>query len=206
MIPMQPIDTLLFLSGGLDSSVALVRLLRETTDVLHVHYIYYLNKENRYHAERAAVEKIVPYCSARFRDFTTSMSVQDYREIGLPADMHVVRFTAAQICLKHAVKRIATGRCKDDNSPSYSLRLVQADAIFNSCIRQLKEKPGWTYPVVDLTKEEEVAYLLEHAPEVMDMIHYCRCPVAVDERWTSCGRCKTCRQMLAIGQRPATPG
>jgi 7-cyano-7-deazaguanine synthase in queuosine biosynthesis len=205
MIPTQPIDTLLFLSGGLDSSAALVRLLRETSDVLHVHYIFYLNKENRYHAERAAIERIVPYCKERFRDFTTSMSVQDYREIGLPADMHVVRFTAAQICLKHAVKRVATGRCKDDNSSSYGLRLAQADTIFNACVRQLKEKPSWTYPVMDMTKQQEVAYLLQHAPEVMDMIHYCRSPVAVDERWACCGRCKTCRQMLAIGHGSAPP-
>ncbi len=165
---------------------------------MHAHFIYYINRENRFDAEQEAVARIVPYCKARFRDFATSRSVQDYREIGLPADPHIVRFTAAQICLKNQVKHVAAGRCKDDEGPGYAVRLRQAHAIFDACILHLKEKPSWTYPVGEMTKKQEVAYLEQHAPELLDMIHYCRRPVKIDGRWSNCNACKTCAQMARI--------
>jgi 7-cyano-7-deazaguanine synthase in queuosine biosynthesis len=195
---MKSADTLLFLSGGLDSTAALVRLLRETGDAVHVHYIYYMNRENRFEAEQAAVGKIIPYCRQRFRDFESTRSVQDYHEVGLPADVHVVRFTAAQICLKNQVKHVATGRCKDDESPGYLIRLKDANAIFNACTLRMKERPTWSYPVADMSKAEEVAYLEQHAPETLGMIHYCRRPVKLDGRWINCHACKTCAQMARI--------
>jgi 7-cyano-7-deazaguanine synthase in queuosine biosynthesis len=192
---MKPFHTLVFLSGGLDSTAALVKLLRETTLPLHVHFIHYMNRENRFEAERLAVEKIIPWCRQHLRDFESSRSTQDYREICLPGDVHVVRFTAAQIALKHHVSQIATGRCRDDSNAGHSMRSREADAIFNACTMHMKHRPTWVYPVGEMDKAEEIAYLKAHAPELLDMVHYCRRPLQQDSRWVDCGVCKTCLQM-----------
>ena len=84
-------------SGGLDSTVALVKMLDETNDNLHVHHIEYHNTEGRAEAEKIAVSKIVPYCQ-KIRLFKFTTTIQDYTQLFCPFDMHVTRFTAAQIC------------------------------------------------------------------------------------------------------------
>jgi len=75
--------TLLMFSGGIDSTAGLIHLLTETDDDLHVHHV--IIKENRreglYIAQLTAVNKIIPYCKKRYRDFKFTTSVIDYQEI-----------------------------------------------------------------------------------------------------------------------------
>ena len=70
--------TLAMLSGGLDSTAMLVKLLAETGDALRVHHIRMVNREGRDRAEQRAVEAIVEYCRARYRPFRYSESALDF--------------------------------------------------------------------------------------------------------------------------------
>jgi 7-cyano-7-deazaguanine synthase in queuosine biosynthesis len=51
--------SLMMLSGGIDSTYVLARLLRETDDEILVHHVHFLNNSNRHIPEAAACKKIV---------------------------------------------------------------------------------------------------------------------------------------------------
>lgn len=192
-------NVLLMLSGGLDSTTALVKLLRETNHVLHVHFIYYMNVEGRYDAEIQAVKKIAPYCRTKFRKFGFTTTTQDYRAIGVPYDMFVTRFTAAQVCrnIKPFIDWVCTGSCLDDFAdPSYEIKKVQTDALFVAAMQGVNRRcPNWFYPVSGMSKIDELNYLSSYAPELIEMIHSCRTPTLVNDVWTDCLKCRTCQEM-----------
>ena len=183
-------NTLIMLSGGLDSTVALVKMLEETKDNIHVHHINYYNTENRAEAENIAISKIVPYCQ-NIRSFKYSESTQDYRQLGLSYDIHVTRFTAAQIARYGGIDRVVSGKCADDTNP-----LDIANAIFNACLSGNPDGIVWYYPVEHMTKNDEKAYLTVNAPELLEYIHCCRKPIKVGDKWTNCNTCHTCRYAI----------
>jgi 7-cyano-7-deazaguanine synthase in queuosine biosynthesis len=192
-------NVLLMLSGGLDSTTALVKLLRETNYALHVHFIYYMNVEGRYDAETQAVKKIVPYCRAKFRKFGFTTTTQDYRAIGVPCDMFVTRFTAAQVCrnIRPFIDKICTGSCLDDYAdPNYEIKKLHTDALFVAAMQGVNRPcPNWFYPVSEMSKVDELNYLASHAPELIEMTHSCRKPILMNDVWTDCLQCVTCFEM-----------
>ena len=185
--------TLIMFSGGLDSTVALVKLLEETDDDIHVHHINYYNIEGRAESEKIATSKIIPYCQ-KIKPFTFTTTTQDYTEIFCPYDTHIVRFTAAQICRGNSgIQRCVSGHCKDDTNPN-----TISTAIFNAALSGNPDNIEWHYPCANMTKYDEVKYLEERHPELLDMIHYCRKPIRVDDNWLSCNLCYTCKQMANL--------
>src|SRR5689334_14723973 len=79
--------TLAMLSGGLDSTAMLVKLLTETGDELRVHHIRMANREQRAQAEQAAVERIVAWCRDHYRPFRYTESVLDFTALeAIPID------------------------------------------------------------------------------------------------------------------------
>jgi len=182
-------NTLLLFSGGLDSTACLVKLLKETDDSLHIHHIHYINPEGRHEAEALAVSKIIPHCQ-RIRSFVYTESTQDYSQIGVLSDMHVTRFTAAQICRNFSINRVVTGKCKEDTNPDHIV-----DAIFKACMSG-SSKVVWYYPMKDMTKVEEIKYLTKEEPDLLAFIHYCRKPIRSGSSWENCNKCSTCKQMI----------
>ena len=183
-------NTLILLSGGLDSTTCLVRMLKETDDDIMVHYIYYINKEGRYDAEKEAVNKIVPYCK-KIRDFKYTESVQDYSQIGVPYDLHVTRFTAAQICRYNEIDRVITVRCANDYQD-----LTSSEKIFYTCLAECPRKIEWYFPNQHLTKKDEMEYLKKETPELLEFIHSCRRPIKENDKWKECKKCSTCLETL----------
>jgi tRNA(Ile)-lysidine synthase TilS/MesJ len=182
--------TLIMFSGGLDSTVALLKLLTETNDELHVHHINLINKEGRAEAEKIAVSKIIPYCQ-KIRPFVYTTTTQDYTEIYTPYDTHVTRYTASQICRGNSgINRVVSGHCKDDTNSN-----VVSDAIFKAALCGNPDKIEWYYPCSQMSKYDERQYLLENHPDLLDMIHYCRRPIKNGDKWDNCNKCTTCIQM-----------
>ncbi len=79
--------TLLLLSGGLDSTTAAVKLLRETDDDLH-HFIDFRTGYHRHRAEAQAVSRLLPRLR-EIRDFEFSSTLRDYSKLGSPTDLHI---------------------------------------------------------------------------------------------------------------------
>lgn len=183
-------NTLVMFSGGLDSTVALVKLLKETDDNIHAHHINLYNQEGRAEAEKIAVSKIIPYCQ-KIRPFKFTTTTQDYTEIFTPYDTHITRFTAAQICRGYSgIQRVVSGWCKDDTNPN-----TISDAIFKAALCGNPDNIEWYYPCLEMTKKEEKEYLSKECPELLDFIHYCRKPIKNGDVWEPCKKCHTCKQM-----------
>lgn len=182
--------TLIFCSGGLDSVVALVKILEETDDDVHVHHMFYYTDEERGDAEKQAIEKIVPYCQ-RIRAFKYTTSTHDFTQIFCPYDTHVCRFVAAQICRGNSgINRVVSGWCKDDTNPN-----TLSDIIFKAALCGNPDNIEWYYPCLQITKYEEREYLRKSHPDLLKFIHYCRKPIKNEDKWNNCNKCSTCLQM-----------
>jgi 7-cyano-7-deazaguanine synthase in queuosine biosynthesis len=188
--------TLVLLSGGLDSTTAAVKLLRETDDDLHLHFIDFRTDRHRHRAEAVAVARLLPHLRA-IRSFAFSSTQQDYSRLGSPVDLHMYCFTAAQLVrmLRNwKVDRIATGLMRGDRDVAWEHRRRVANAIFDACLADLPpdDRPTWFFPCLDLSKAEEMAYI---GVELFRLTWSCRRPIEAGDSFARCGTCGTCRQI-----------
>lgn len=196
--------TLMLVSGGLDSTTAAFKLLRETDDEIHIHFIDYRTDHHRHRAEAAAVARLLPHWRAE-REFEFSTTVQDYTRLGGPVDLHMYCFTAAQIVRmlsrRWPVDQVATGLVKNDRALSWEHRRRVANAIFDACLSDFDpaNRPSWIFPCFELTKADEIAYL---GPALYSMTWSCRFPIEIGDAYARCGHCVTCNQ-LAVAETEA---
>lgn len=191
-------------SGGLDSTAALLKLLTEDSDPLHVHHIRLRNRERRDRAEQDAVEAVIAWCRGRYRPFRYSESVLDFSELeAIPIDYVCVAFAACQVaidtpdCRRIAVGILSTDLDEQRRRVSEAQRRV-FDAMY-ACYRARKlGRPDleWIYPVYGMTKAE-VALALP--PELRALAWSCRRPVhTADGGYRRCGQCKPCLRRAEV--------
>ena len=184
------------LSGGLDSTAMLVKLLEETKDDLRVHHIRMANKESRADAEQAAVERIVAWCRSRYRPFRYSESALDFTALdAIPIDYLCVAFVACQVaidtpgCSRIAVAALA----RDTDIENRSARQRRVFDTLYECYRARKlgePEVQWIYPVYNATKAELVAGLPR---QLVDLTWSCRRPLRESNgAFRPCGTCKAC--------------
>lgn len=195
--------TLAMLSGGLDSTAMLVRLLTETSDELRVHHIHMRNREGRADAEQSAVDSIVEWCQRRHRKFRFSQSGLDFSALeAIPIDYVSVAFVACQVAIDTpGCNRIAVGtlsRDLDEIKRSVCASQRKVFASLYDCYRARKlGEPAieWLYPVYSMTKAQ-IADLL--GPELRSLTWSCRRPVPTHSGVQPCGNCKPCRARIDL--------
>ncbi len=192
---------LVMLSGGLDSTGALVKLLQETTDPIHVHHVVIRNIEKRGHAEKVACSKIIEYCRKNYRPFGYTENVFEFMAFKnfYCWDNDVIRFIAAQIVKNDpSFNKVALGKCADDDdSIAFQLRAVQAHAIWRSSFFDTKwQIPAIIRPVGKMTKKQIAEFLPK---DLLDMTWSCRTPVYKENTWHKCQVCVTCKQLKEAG-------
>jgi len=187
---------LVMLSGGLDSTVALYKLLTETNDPLHVHHIVIRNIEHRWEAELLAMQHIVPYLK-KIRSFTYTENMWGFLQFKTHYawDNDIVWFTAAQIAKNTKdIEALVLGKCKDDDEDgSFSGRAEQSQAIFQACfMHEDTPIPDVIRPVGEMNKAELAACIPK---ELYNMTWSCRTPErAPSGEIVRCEKCKTCKQ------------
>ena len=190
------VTTLVMLSGGLDSTAMLVKLLEETKDDLRVHHIRMGNKESRADAEQAAVERIVAWCRSRYRPFRYSESALDFTALeAIPIDYLCIAFVACQVaidtpgCSRIAVAALA----RDTDIENRSARQRRVFDTLYECYRARKlgePEVQWIYPVYNATKPELAAGLPR---QLVDLTWSCRRPLRESNgAFRPCGTCKAC--------------
>jgi 7-cyano-7-deazaguanine synthase in queuosine biosynthesis len=195
------VTTLAMLSGGLDSTAMLVRLLTESDEPLRVHHIHMDNAERRAAAEQAAVEAIVAYCRAHYRPFRYSESGLDFRALeAIPIDYLAIAFVACQVAIDTpGCNRIAIGALeRDTDIENRSARQRRVFDALYECYRARKlgePTVEWVYPVYRETKAALAARLPR---ELLGLTWSCRRPVRTASGYAACGACKACLARTTI--------
>jgi len=189
------------LSGGLDSTAMLVKLLTESDAPLRVHHIRMENRERRAGAEQAAVEAIVAWCRARYRPFRYSESGLDFRDLeAIPIDYLSIAFVACQVAIDTpGCTQVAVGALeRDTDIENRSARQRRAFDEMYACYRARKlgePSVAWIYPVYRQPKDQLAAGL---PPELVALTWSCRRPLFAAGKFQPCGACKACLARTTI--------
>jgi 7-cyano-7-deazaguanine synthase in queuosine biosynthesis len=208
-IELDDSNTLLMLSGGLDSTGALWQLLQNSEHKVHIHHLYLLNKQKRAEVEQRSVKNILSYISKSYK-FKYSESYHEYpfysyihnintetEEVKVTQnfipDSDIYNFIAGTICLSlPTIKKIAVGRTKSDSGSDMEDRIIRANKMLELFAPNVQK----IYPVGHLTKNEIYNMLPE---ELRNMTWSCRNPINIDENNSKeCGKCKTCLELNQI--------
>ena len=197
--------TLVMVSGGLDSTAMLLKLLEETNDRLHVHHIRMANRQGRDGAEQRAIERVIAWCRDHCRAFRYSESGLDFRTLeAIPIDYLSVAFVACQVAIDTpGCDRIAVGTLAadlDEIRRSVTSAQRQVFEAMYACYRARNVGEPvieWIYPVYTMSKAEIVLRL---PAELREAAWSCRTPVPTSEGYRICGQCKPCRKRAAVAE------
>ena len=186
---------LAFYSGGLDSTGMLYKLFSEAQyreHELHIHFIELRNRENRWKAEKAAVENCLRWLSENYKDrsYTFTSNILDFSFLKrvTPLDYHSVAFVTAQIISENPnYDYVAIGMNKTDK-----IRLgnfPRVPSIVRCVLGNSARFPTKIYPVIDLYKDE----IWDVLPvDLREKTWSCREPLYNMDKAQSCGKCYTC--------------
>ncbi len=190
--------TLVMLSGGIDSSYTLFKLLSESDDSLLVHHIHLVNDEGRHQVEAERCAAIVGWCQENLRPFRFTQTLVDHRGLRFFGyDMLTVGFEAGLVCHSHFLEsgrmpdRWTIGTCQEEGHNVVRFRHVEACLAAN-CWPEAPP-PFFLLPLVG--KRDEMAAL---PPPLLDFAWTCRRPLQTASGPQECGVCKTCRLMAEL--------
>jgi len=183
-------DTLLMFSGGLDSTGAFWKLLKDGVKI-HVHHMNLRNVERRAVAEKIAIRAIIQYMKEIGR-FDYSESTHEYPVFNKQFiwDSDIISFIAGTMCLSMPwIKNVALGMTASDMNPSVQNRIERANKVLGAFSTNVEK----IYPVLDLTKQQIYDMLPK---ELIDKTWSCRTPLYSNEgKPFPCNQCQTCTEM-----------
>jgi hypothetical protein len=190
--------SLVRLSGGIDSTYALHKVLSETDDEVLVHHVHLLTDAGRYIPEAEACRRVVEYCRSRHRPFHFSESTIDHRRfVAVGVDIIAVGLEAGMVASSYAIAtrrkkfidRWILGVSADDTIPEF--RISEASSVARSnCITREERKPNlFIFPRISL--RDQVSFLPR---ELVDLTWSCRFPRGLSSSPRPCGNCISCKR------------
>ena len=177
-------------SGGLDSLGMIYKLLTEDQYKdysIHVHHVHNKNVENRWRAEKIAVDQAVKELQVLGFDFLYSESEIGSQPYGkrFLFDTDTMNFFAGYICsVNPNIKLVAMGMQANDANQSLEDRRVRANNILRAFTDAEK-----IFPVETMTKREIYDML---PASLRNLFWSCRRPVYTEKSISPCGVCDTC--------------
>jgi 7-cyano-7-deazaguanine synthase in queuosine biosynthesis len=177
-------------SGGLDSLGTVYRLLTEDEYKdyrIHIHHVHNKNVENRWRAEKIAVDQAVKELRALGFDFIYSESEIGSQPYGkrFLFDTDTMNFFAGYVCsVNPDIKLVAMGMQANDANQSLEDRRVRANNILRAFTDAEK-----IFPVEFMTKREIYDML---PASLRNLFWSCRRPVYTEKSIAPCGKCDTC--------------
>lgn len=197
--------TIVMLSGGVDSTGALYRLLKETDNYIIAHHIDFVNRENRAGVERVVCDRVVKWLQENVRsfDYTQSSWVWPFPHIGWDVinTMYFGGLLAKSFVGPDREVSLGIGDTKDDfGAYQWKSPLAQAIGLIAALEDPRKPRqftPVIVQPIIDLTKKEIVEMI---PPELFELTWSCRKPIIEGSTTRTCGECSACNDLKAIGQ------
>jgi 7-cyano-7-deazaguanine synthase in queuosine biosynthesis len=177
-------------SGGLDSLGMVYKLLTEDEYkdyYIHIHHVHNKNVENRWRAEKIAVDQAVKELRALGFEFDYSESEIGSQPYGTRFlfDTDTMNFFAGYICsVNPNIKKVALGMQANDANQSLEDRRVRANNILRAFTDAEK-----IFPVETMTKREIYDML---PASLRNLFWSCRRPIYTEKSIAPCGKCDTC--------------
>lgn len=184
------------LSGGLDSTTALSKLLT-SGETVHAHHVVLKSPAQFWIPELRVARKVVaPYFLDKYpKTFQYSESCIDLVEsdhchvqLSVPISLQLACFASG----RKNVGAISRGYLEPTKSRA---AYTNAPLIKHMYKRLIGYCMPEIYPVLGYTKKQVYA---ECPVEVRDKLWACLKPVKDDGRFTPCGRCPSCKELMLI--------
>jgi len=197
--------TLVMLSGGVDSTYLLYKLLHQSDDNLIAHHINLINREGRTDAEHHACLNIVHHLRTHQRDFLYTESLIDRNRLYTSLDILTVAFEAgivAQSYLKeygYPINRWSTGLCLEESHDP--LEKVKMQYMINAIAAgSFPSHPPDYFQLKVIPKKKQINHM---GQPLTSLCWTCRRPIRGKPRgqriqWLECGQCHTCQLMHRI--------
>jgi 7-cyano-7-deazaguanine synthase in queuosine biosynthesis len=184
-------------SGGLDSLGMVYKLLTEDEYKdynVHVHHVHNKNIEQRWKAEKIAVDMAIKELTRLGFEFDYSESEIGTQPFGRKFlfDTDTMNFFAGYVCsVNPNIKKVAMGMQANDANQSLEERRVRAGKILSAFTDAEK-----IFPVMTMTKRE----IQDSLPTTLKRMFWsCRRPVYTEKNIAPCGRCETCLKLREQG-------
>ena len=195
--------TVVLWSGGVDSTGALYKILKDYDDDVVAHHIHFKNRERRWEAEKDAVDKMLPWLRKNVRDFEYSESTieMDLRFIGWDI-MHAMYIGGLVIESEKGknierYKLVLGDNAEDFNSYQWKSPIAQLLAIITSLKHpQESQDIPYLWQIMATITKQDIWDLL---PDFLkENIWGCRTPESDAGKWVECGKCVTCRDLKKV--------
>ena len=195
--------TVVLWSGGVDSTGALYKILKDYDDDVVAHHIHFKNKERRWEVEKDAVDKMIPWLRKNVRDFEYSESTieMDLRFIGWDI-MHAMYIGGLVIESEKGknierYKLVLGDNAEDFNSYQWKSPIAQLLAIITSLKHPQKSQDiPYLWQIMAKISKQDIWDLL---PDFLkENIWGCRTPESDDGKWVECGKCITCKDLKKL--------
>ncbi len=200
--------TVVLWSGGVDSTGALYKILKDYDDDVVAHHIHFINNQNRWRAEKKSVDKMIPWLRKNVRDFEYSESAieMDLNFIGWDI-MHAMYIGGIVIesekrkdwkCKDIERYKLVLGdNAEDFNSYQWKTPIAQLLAIITSLKHPQKSQDiPYLWQIMAKTSKEDIWDLL---PDFLkENIWGCRTPESDAGKWVECGKCVTCKDLKKV--------
>lgn len=184
-------DTIIQLSGGIDSTYLAYEYLRNNKDkTLLIHHIHLYNHEGRVKYEAIAVKNILKWFRANgLSNYNYVLTSFDYGNMRyIIKDIEVCGFFLGIFKRSKIYEEI-----KNVLMPIYAKegeRFERAKEIYE--IVSKNAELNFHYPLRDLTKQEVIQRMPE---DLLKLCWYCRNPTSSGQ---ICGKCHTCKEVKGI--------
>jgi len=200
---------LIMLSGGIDSTYALFKYLRDTEFPIHVHHISMRVKEEpRYTLEDGACGRIANFCGG-FRQFTYSESIYGFDLPYTGWDTDVQLLMGARVAANLEAERVTLvlGINRDDMERQEIKERVGRNVLPTFWSAQIAsidpERRDRISPIIHLPfKDVTKSQMIQELPSgLLALTWSCRTPREVDDEYRPCGECHACLAKIAAMQK-----
>lgn len=190
--------TLVFLSGGIDSTAALKYILTEEWDDVLVHHYEIITNEHYYRhvPQKKAVYNIVPYMRRKFRYFEFTESKFDLRQIAVdPVEMFICYAMAGLIAHNKyyppkgdLITKFVVGECLEEIIPDGRIEFFRKHLIKAAAWKT--PAPKCYIPTKSWAKVKNIEYI---GSELFKMTWACTTPIKENNKYIECEGCYSCK-------------
>lgn len=211
---MSKMNTLILLSGGLDSTTCLLKLLSETDDNIHALYVDVDNNDDKAWCEKNAVKKILKETEKSFRtiEYTKckiSIPKSEARDISLQPLMWLSQAAFYMSSIDSKNRRVCLGYTQNDSiiNRLESLRTAWGN-IYKSLIDGgVSNVPKIYTPILKQSKEQSINYIKKiekrYELSILKSLWICEDPKFTVNTdfcgYEACGECTPCGRATKLG-------